>query len=280
MKIIKREKSNDGITIKFLQETEDGYVIETTYVNYRNKHIICYSTQVGCAIGCIMCYNGVNPSFKRSLNKDELILQCKNVYDEIEQDGKKVLFSAMGIGEPLLNYENVVNAINYMNNFYKGSKFALSTTGIKPKLILQLEEDLSEVRDFKLMISIHTVNNEKRAKLIKVNEKIGDILKFARKYSRKIEYNYVPMKGLNDSKEDILELVQVFEKMQKNEKIKINQYNIVEGSSVEKSENLSKIIEILEKASFEVEYYETDGIDINAACGQMRGVFSKKVVTY
>ena len=101
--------SKDKVSRKYVQTTYDNFRIETLYVDYKNKHIICFSTQIGCNLKCKFCYNGLKHNFKRNLTSEEICNQIENVIKEenINND-KPILFSAMGIGEPLLNYDNLI----------------------------------------------------------------------------------------------------------------------------------------------------------------------------
>lgn len=92
--------STDGITRKYVQRTHDNLKIETTHVNYINKHIICFSTQIGCNLGCKFCYNGIKHNFKRNLTAEEIYTQIENIIKKEKLNGDKpILFSAMGIGD-------------------------------------------------------------------------------------------------------------------------------------------------------------------------------------
>ena len=103
--------SKDNVCRKYIQTTTDNYRIETSYVDYKNKYIICFSTQVGCNLRCKFCYNGIKCNFKRNLTSEEICNQIENVLrEERPNKDKPILFSAMGIGEPLLNYDNLVKA--------------------------------------------------------------------------------------------------------------------------------------------------------------------------
>ena len=108
--------SKDNVSRKYVQSTIDNYRLETLYVDYKNKHIICFSTQIGCSLGCKFCYNGLKHNFKRNLTKEEICNQIENVIiKEKLKNNKPILFSAMGIGEPLLNYDNLISALHYLD---------------------------------------------------------------------------------------------------------------------------------------------------------------------
>ena len=270
IKIEKTKYSIDGITRKYVQKTDDNYKIETLYVDYINKHIICFSTQVGCNLGCKFCYNGLKHNFKRNLTAEEISTQIENVIvKEKPQNHKPILFSAMGIGEPLLNYDNLIEAFNYLNNKYPNNKFALATTGINLENILKLATDLKDLK-FKLTISLHSADPKKRNALMPINTNLTALVNTVKEYEKisqkEVEWNYVLFDGINDTVNDAKLL---FDLLGKDAFIKINKFNKVEESNLEESKNIELFILELKKYGMPVEYYETNGSDINGACGQM-----------
>ncbi len=264
-------ESIDGLTKKYIFETYDKHRIETTYVDYQNKHIICFSTQVGCNLGCAFCYNGLRHNYKRNLTEEELLEQITTIIErENINDNKPILFSAMGIGEPLLNYDNLISCFNKLNSMYPDAKYALATTGVILNNILKLVDDLKNVKNFKLTISLHSANQQTRNKLMNINNNIIDLVNVVKKYKnlsgRKVEWNYVLFKDINDSKESAKEL---YELLGKNEYIKLNKFNPVSMSNLIASDSTKEFVDELIKYGMEVEIYTTNGSDINAACGQM-----------
>ncbi len=263
--------SKDKVSRKYVQTTVDNYRIETLYVNYKNKYIICFSTQVGCNLGCKFCYNGIRHNFKRNLTVEEICDQIENVIrEENPNNDKPILFSAMGIGEPLLNYDNLVKAFYVLDKRYPNNKFALATTGVNLKNILSLAKDLKNINKFKLTISLHSANETKRHYLMPVSSKLSSLVKTVKKYKkesgREVEWNYVLFNNINDSIEDAEKL---FELLGKDEYIKINKFNKVEISKLSESKNKEMFISKLKSLGMPVEYYETNGVDIDGACGQM-----------
>ena len=263
--------SNDTISRKYVQTTADDYRIETLYVDYKNKYIICFSTQVGCNLRCKFCYNGIRHNFKRNLTSKEICNQIENVMNEEKPNkDKPILFSAMGIGEPLLNYDNLIKAFHILNKKYPNNKFALATTGVNLKNILNLAKDLKDINKFKLTISLHSADEEKRKYLMPISNDLISLVKTVKKYKaisgREVEWNYVLFNNINDSIEDAKKL---FEILGKDEYIKINKFNNVKISELSESKNKDIFISTLESLGMQVEYYETNGVDIDGACGQM-----------
>lgn len=269
-------------TIKYLQETEDGFLIETSYIDYPNKHIICFSSQIGCVVGCVFCAVGIfsqKTQFKRSLSEKEIFLQCTNVIDDlgITDTHKPVLFSCMGMGEPFLNFRNVVNAMQSMGLLFKNSRLAISTSGIRPDYIRALG-NISFPAPLKLQISLHAPDDELRRSIISNTEPLAEVVAAARDYQREsrrpLEWNYVLIGGVNDSVECACGVVQL---LGPGQHVKFNVLNPVKGCSLEPSslETLCVFRMILEESGLTTEHYFTNGQDVGAACGQL--AFSSKI---
>lgn len=271
LKIIDKLQSNDKMAIKYIQSTSDNYLIETTYVNYYNKHIICFSSQIGCVVGCKICYSGIASKFYRNLTVEEMCEECINIIEDLNLKNKPILFSCMGVGEPLLNYDNVISTFKCLYEKFPDDKYALATTGIKPNLILKLASDLKEIKNFKLTLSLHATSDDVRKMIIPNSIAIDQLINAGKQYKKisekKIEWNYVLLNNINDKKEDALRLIEL---LGKDEYVKLNQYNYVSTSKFSKSsdENIKNFIEELE-GNINYEYYETNGVDVMGACGQM-----------
>lgn len=263
--------SKDGMAIKYIQRTTDNYVIETTYVNHYKKHIICFSSQIGCNVGCQICYSGICSKFYRNLTAQEMYDQVINIIYDLKLDDKPILFSCMGVGEPLLNYRNVIDAFKMLYHDFPNDKYALATTGIKPNLILQLATDLKQIKNFKLTISLHATKDSIRKKIIPNIVSINELISIGKKYeeisNHPLEWNYVLLNNINDTEKDALELINL---LGKDAFVKINQYNPVELSTFRGSneERVNKFIATLGE-NIKHEYYQTNGADILGACGQM-----------
>lgn len=272
MKILKKSISDDNKNMKFLQLTDDGIITETAYIEEEDRYIICYASQLGCPIGCKFCYNGIYKNFYRNLTDLEIIEECLNVVKELQLDKKQktILFSCMGVGEPLLNYKNVVIAIKKLNELYPNSKFALATTGIKPKLISKLATDLSEIKFFKLTISLHASNERIRKQIIPIDvslEKIKkELTKFKENSNHRYEWNYLLLDGINDDEDDAIELLNFIDK---NDKIKISCLNEIKGCEYKPSKNIEKFKKVLESKGINYKIFNSSGVDIEVGCGQM-----------
>lgn len=269
--IIDKLQSNDKMAIKYIQSISDNYLIETTYVNHYKKHIICFSSQIGCTIGCKICYSGICSEFYRNLTEQEIYEQCLNIIKDLDLKDKPILFSCMGVGEPLLNYNNVIMAFKHLYKDFPNDKYALATTGIRPDLILKLADDLKDIDNFKLTISLHATNDEIRKMIVPNSVSIDKLVSAGKQYEelsgKKAEWNYVLLNNINDKKDDALTLIHL---LGENECIKLNQYNHVDLSTFSGSndENVQNFIGALGE-NINYEYYQTNGVDIMGACGQM-----------
>ena len=165
-KVLKKQEAKDG-TIKYLFDVLDGNAIETVLMRYHHGNSICVSSQIGCKMGCKFCAStGIN--FIRNLTTGEIVEQIIKVEQDTGERISNVVF--MGIGEPLDNYENVVNAIRLINH-PKGLNIgarhiSISTSGLVPKIYQLAEENIQCT----LSISLHATNNEKRSSMMPVNQ--------------------------------------------------------------------------------------------------------------
>lgn len=289
MKEILVIESNDGITSKYVFETYDGYQIEGVYVNYDNKHIICYSTQIGCRGGCKFCINGIKNKFIRNLTSEEMTEECIRIYEKIsDPSSKPVLFSAMGIGDSMDNYENYIKHIHDIQFKYSETitvKFATSTLLSNPDILELLARDIADIENFKLQISLHSMilkevnRNGNNYKSIVESELITYVLESIWEYiirtKRDVDFNYVMIKDLTDFPEYVRYIGYLFEifdlEAWEHIVVKLNKFNRIEGSELKPSDQSKIDLFKIELTDFCIrnEYYETDGSDIGGACGQL-----------
>ena len=271
-KILRKQESKDG-TIKYLFDVLDGNAIETVLMSYHHGYSICVSSQIGCKMGCKFCAStGIN--FIRNLEAGEIVEQILAV----EQDtGIKISnVVLMGIGEPLDNYDNVVNAIHIINN-PKGINIgarhiSLSTSGLVPKIYKLAEENIQCT----LSISLHATNNQKRSSMMPVNNKypIEELIKACKDYiektHRRISFEYALAKDNNDNIEDAKELVKLLKGMLCH--VNLIPINKIENGKFDKSsnENIIKFRDYLNEHGIVATIRRELGSDIDAACGQLR----------
>ena len=271
-KILKKQQSKDG-TIKYLFDVLDENAIETVLMSYHHGYSICVSSQIGCKMGCKFCAStGIN--FIRNLSSGEIVEQILAVEQDTGIRISNVVF--MGIGEPLDNYENVINAIHILNN-QKGLNIgarhiSISTSGLVPKIYKLAEENIPCT----LSISLHATTNEKRSKMMPINDvyKIEELIKACKDYTektkRRISFEYALAKDNNDNLTDAKELVKLLKGMLCH--VNLIPINKIENGSYTKSsnENIMKFRDYLNDHGIVATIRRELGSDIEAACGQLR----------
>ena len=271
-KILRKQESSDG-TKKYLFDILDGNAIETVLMSYHHGYTICVSSQVGCKMGCKFCAS-TGIKFVRSLTSGEIVEQILAVERDNQIRISNVVF--MGIGEPLDNYDNVVNAIKIINN-QKGINIgarhiSISTSGLVPKIYKLAEENIQCT----LSISLHATTNEKRSSMMPVNNiyPIEELLQACRDYidktNRRISFEYALAKDNNDNLEDAKKLVKFLKGMICH--VNLIPINKIENGAYSKSsnENIMKFRDYLNDHGIVATIRRELGSDIEAACGQLR----------
>jgi len=273
LSVFKKQKSKIDNTIKFLLKTLDAQFIETVSMIEDNRHTVCISSQIGCNVDCDFCATG-KMGFKRNLSVGEILDQLLIVNKNVNHKVTNIVF--MGMGEPFLNYDNVIKASQILSNpkgFNLSTKrITISTAGILPKI----EKYILEKHKYKLAISLNASNDVTRKKIMPINKKwdIDKLLSAIKKYSfnkhRIIMFEYVLLKDFNDSDEDALELSRLL----KNITCKINliPFNEIYGKykrpDQERIDSFAKIL-FNNRGDYRVFIRWSKGEDINAACGQL-----------
>ena len=270
--IIRKQESSDG-TVKYLFDVLDGNAIETVLMKYHFGYSICVSTQIGCKMGCKFCASTGIP-FERNLTSGEIVEELLAV--ERDQNIKISNVVYMGIGEPLDNFDNVVNSIRIINN-PKGINIgarhiSVSTSGLVPNIYRLAEENIQCT----LSISLHATNNEKRSKMMPVNNRynIEELIQACKDYiaktNRRISFEYALAKDNNDNLEDAKELVHLLKGMICH--VNLIPINKIENGAFDKSsnENIIKFRDYLNDHGIVATIRRELGSDIDAACGQLR----------
>ena len=270
--ILKKQESKDG-TIKYLFDVLDGNAIETVLMSYHHGYSICVSSQIGCKMGCKFCAStGIN--FIRNLSSGEIVEQILAVEQDAGVRISNVVF--MGIGEPLDNYDNVINAIHIINN-QKGLSIgarhiSISTSGLVPKIYKLAKENIPCT----LSISLHATTNEKRSKMMPVNNSypIEELIEACKYYlektNRRISFEYALAKDNNDNIEDAKGLIKLLKGMLCH--VNLIPINKIENGKFTKSsnENIIKFRDYLNEHGIVATIRRELGSDIEAACGQLR----------
>jgi len=282
------QKSSDG-TRKWLLRMNDGQEVETVHIPEEDRGALCVSSQVGCTLTCSFCHTGTQ-KLVRNLEAGEIVMQIMQARDDLgdwpasrslgvgrEKDNRVLTnIVMMGMGEPLFNYENVAKALRIvMHNegiAISKRKITLSTSGVVPMI-----ERCGEELDVNLAVSLHAVTDELRDQIVPINRKypIKELLKACREYpgvsnSRRITFEYVMLKGINDSMADAKQLVRLLKGIPS--KINLIPFNPWPGAPFECSEweTIEKFGDFVNAAGFASPVRTPRGRDIMAACGQLK----------
>ena len=280
--VVSCQDSTDG-TRKWLIKVEGGSCIEMVYIPEKDRGTLCVSSQIGCALDCSFCATG-KQGFNRDLDTAEIIGQLWIAAESFDQFTTKATRRVtnvvmMGMGEPLMNFDNVVDAMNLMmeDNAYGLSKrrVTLSTAGVVPAL-----DQLAEVTDVSLAISLHAPNDELRNELVPINRKysVTEFVQSAKNYIEKMPDNrrkatveYTLMDQVNDRSVHARELAVLLKDLPC--KINLIPFNPFPGSDYKRVTNtaLNRFRDILQAEGYTVTVRTTRGDDIAAACGQLAG---------
>ena len=281
-KIFKKQVSSDG-TIKLLLELKDGNKIETVLMRYNYGNVACVSSEVGCNMGCCFCASGLLKK-KRELTVDELVGQVLVLDDLLKSENKRVTHVVvMGTGEPFDNYDNVLDFIRILNHPHGlaiGARhITVSTCGIVDKIKKYAHEGLQ----INLAISLHAPNDQLRNKIMPINfkynltELMGAVKYYEKVANRRVTFEYILLKGVNDSKENALELVNLIKGTLAY--VNLIPFNPVEELKYKRSDSktVHQFLDILMKNNVTATIRKEFGTDIDAACGQLRAKNEKKV---
>ena len=270
------QNSNDG-TLKSRFRTHDGHLIEGVLIPTEKRNTACVSSQIGCSLSCKFCATGLMAR-KRNLGFDEIYDQVALLNEQSEQTyGTKLTnIVYMGMGEPLLNYKEVLKSIEKITDppgmAMSPKRITVSTAGVA-KMIKQLGDD--QVR-FNLALSLHAATDEKRNQIMPINETnsieflVEALNYFYEKTKNDITLEYVLLKDQNDSLEDAEELVTIYRQIPTH-LVNVIEYNSVEGIPFVKSgeDSTQQFTDYLAAHRVNVRVRRSRGKDIDAACGQL-----------
>jgi 23S rRNA (adenine2503-C2)-methyltransferase len=277
--IISDEQTSEDGTKKWLLKFNDGSEIETVFIPDDERGTLCVSSQVGCTLNCTFCHTGTQ-RLVRNLSSQEIISQVVVAKDSLEEwceEPRKITnIVMMGMGEPLYNFESVRDGILTMSDdaglSISKRKITLSTSGIVPKIKMAGDEIGSM-----LAISLHATNNDLRNEIVPINKKypIEELLEACRNYpglsnSKRITFEYVMLKGVNDSEAEARDLVKLISGIPA--KINLIPFNSWPGSSYECSDwgQIEKFGDIVNRGGYASPIRMPRGEDISAACGQLK----------
>ena len=288
LEIVSKQKSIDG-SIKYLFKLPDNHTVEAVLLKMRDtvynedgsikhlpKYTVCVSSQVGCKVGCAFCLTAKG-GFVRDLEAGEIVEQVLQIYEDNDIEcNRKVNIVYMGMGEPLDNLENVAKAIRIFSDMDGMSisphRQTISTSGLSSKIDKLAKLDLG----VNLAISLHAVDDELRAKLMPINKayNIASIMDAVRRFPvnirKKVMFEYLMIKGVNDDIKSAKKLVKLLDGIRA--KVNLIYFNPYPGSEFErpKEEDVKKFQEYLLNKGVLCTIRESKGLDISAACGQLR----------
>lgn len=272
--------ASDG-TRKWAIEMSCGNRVETVFIPEEKRGTLCVSSQIGCALACTFC-STAKQGFNRNLSVSEIIGQLYVAQQRLGKETRITNVVMMGMGEPLLNFDNTVAAMNIMmDDFAYGlskRRVTVSTSGIVPAM-----KRLNDVCDVSMAVSLHAANDELRDELVPINQKypLVELMDACREYSKigprkHITFEYVMLNGINDSSDDARALIRLLKKVPS--KINLIPFNPFSGSGYQCSSanTIVQFKDILYKAGIITTIRKTRGDDIDAACGQLIGKVKDK----
>ncbi len=275
IKVDQMQRSNDG-TIKNAIKLHDNMIVESVLIPTETRTTACVSSQVGCSLDCNFCATA-RLKRMRNLNPDEIYDQVVAIdkQSRVYHNHKLSNIVFMGMGEPLLNYKNVLDAIDKITSDeglgMSPKRITLSTVGI-PKMIKKLADD--EVK-FNLAVSLHSAIDTTRSKMMPINDKsnlaelLASLQYWYTKTNRKITFEYVIWKGINDSQNDANALVDYCKKIPS--KVNLIEYNAIDDGEFQQAsaKATEMYVRSLEANHIIINVRRSRGKDIDAACGQL-----------
>jgi 23S rRNA (adenine2503-C2)-methyltransferase len=271
--IVAKDVSSDG-TVKFLLELDDARRIESVFIPDTPSQTLCISTQVGCAMKCGFCLTG-KMGLVRNLSAGEIAGQVRVLAGELGLRESKFNIVLMGMGEPLHNYDNTMKALRMLNDEHglaiSPKRVTLSTVGVLPALDRLATEPVMP----NLAISLHATTEDQRDALVPVNRKYGleDIIAAARRFParrrNRITFEYVLLRGVNDTPDDARRLVRLLGDI----RCKVNLIPLNEAAGIPferpSDDRVNAFARVLANAGLTVSVRKSRGRDIRAACGQL-----------
>lgn len=274
------KQASDG-TIKWLLKMSCGNRVETVFIPEQNRGTLCVSSQVGCALACSFC-STAQQGFNRNLKTAEIIAQLSVAQQRLGAEQKITNVVMMGMGEPLLNFDNVVAAMNLMmDDFAYGlskRRVTISTSGVVPAMYR-----LTQACDVSMAVSLHAVRDDLRDQLVPINKKypLQELLQACRHFvdfapRRHITFEYVMLDGINDSLADARAMLKLLHDVPC--KINLIPFNPLPQSDYQCSpaQTIEQFRNILHRGGLVTTVRKTRGEDIDAACGQLVGKVEDK----
>jgi 23S rRNA (adenine2503-C2)-methyltransferase len=276
LETVRNISTDDGETVKTLYRTGDDQVLETVLMLYPDRATVCVSCQVGCAVGCAFCATGLM-GLTRNLGAGEMVAQVVGAAREARRRGRELTnIVMMGMGEPLQNYAETMKFINSIHDPHGldigARRITVSTSGVVPKIDALAAEPLQ----LNLAVSLHAPGDELRSKLVPINRRypIATLMAAVDRYiaqtRRRVSFEYALMRGINDSDQTARDLADLL-------RGRLCHVNIIPLNPVDvlpyerpNAEGIERFAEILRAAGIPSTVRYSRGLDIDAACGQLR----------
>jgi 23S rRNA (adenine2503-C2)-methyltransferase len=276
LETVRNISTDDGETVKTLYRTGDDQVLETVLMLYPDRATVCVSCQVGCAVGCAFCATGLM-GLTRNLGAGEMVAQVVGAAREARRRGRELTnIVMMGMGEPLQNYAETMKFINIIHDPHGldigARRITVSTSGVVPKIDALAAEPLQ----LNLAVSLHAPGDELRSKLVPINRRypIATLMAAVDRYiaqtRRRVSFEYALMRGINDSDQTARDLADLL-------RGRLCHVNIIPLNPVDvlpyerpNAEGIERFAEILRSAGIPSTVRYSRGLDIDAACGQLR----------
>lgn len=275
-KFITKQVSEDKMTSKYLFSINDKYLLESVLITHNNRKTLCVSSQVGCPLKCDFCATGTM-RFEKNLTASEIIQQFYHIQKELNKNGDKITnLVYMGMGEPFLNYDNVIKSINLLNSKYGQNiskrNFTISTSG----LVNEIRKIAINEKQIHLAISLHSVKQEIRNKLMPINKRYDltelrkALFDYQKQTGNRITFEYILIDDMNIDRTDAILLTKFLKGF--NALVNLIPYNPVVGKEyVTPSKTKQKdFFNYLKNNKINATLRETKGQDISAACGQLK----------
>ena len=267
------EENETIATRKILFELEDGQKIESVFIPDDERRTVCISTQAGCAVGCEFCATGWM-GYKRNLSVGEIVGQLTYIRKHIDPDISNVVF--MGMGEPFLNYQNVIKAAQIIANEngpgMAAKHITISTSGIIPQIYAYADEG----HPYNLAISLNATTDAVRQRVMPITKKypLAELLKAAKHFNstrrNPVTLEYVLLADVNDTNADALRLKKIASELGRC-KVNVIPYNPIEGPSLKRPsvERIEYFMKLVSSIQSPLTLRRSRGRDISAACGQL-----------
>ena len=279
LEVAERASSPHDQSVKYLYRLSDREFVESVWMPQKGFRTICLSTQVGCPLKCVFCASG-QVKFQRNLEPHEIVGQVLFIVQDQPDHQAPSHIVFMGMGEPLLNFENLLKTVRILKEpwgFGIGARrITISTAGYIPGILKWAEAD-QEFHQVRLSISLHSTQDDARSRIMPINRQypLSELKKaletYHEKTGRRVTLEYLILKNINDSDQNARDLRDWVQDIAHS--VNVIEYNEVDGTGLERSPRGEAFVEKLLELGIRATYRRSKGRDIEAACGQLRSKF-------